>query len=144
MCAIRSISICLCSLAVSLAMFVAQAAAEPVQISPTVDANTTALWLFKEGTGTTVPNEVTGGQPINVALGTWVPGRQNYAVATDSASEPNHGFVNVLDDASNHPQAAITIEAWVKINYTSGYMVSKNTELLIESRGWGLRGAVLR
>ena len=34
-------------------MLVAPAAAEPVQTSLTVDANTTALYLFKEGTGTT-------------------------------------------------------------------------------------------
>ena len=113
-------------LGVSLCEFLRRPLPSRGEISPTVDANTTSLWLFKEGTRATVRNEVTGGQPINVALGTWVPGRENYAVATDSASEPNHGFVNVLDDASNHPQTAITIEAWVKINYTSGYMVSKN------------------
>ena len=49
---------CLCSLVVVAAVLAARAAAEPVQVSPTVDANTTALYRFKEGTGTTTASGV--------------------------------------------------------------------------------------
>ena len=72
------------------------------------------------------PIEVSGGKPINVGKGTWVPGRQYYALATDSASENDKSYIYVVDDASVRPKTAITVEAWVKLKYTSGYLVCKN------------------
>ena len=55
------------SIAILATMLTAQAAAEPVQWSMTVDANTTGLWLFKEGTGTTTACEVAG-MPAGVLI----------------------------------------------------------------------------
>ena len=78
----RFTCVCSCSVMVASAMLVAQAAAEPVQTTLTVDANTTSLWRFKEGTGTTSANDVTGKPVIHVGNDYWVPGRQYYALAT--------------------------------------------------------------
>ncbi len=66
----------LCTLVVVAALLDTRAAAEAVQTSLTVDANTTALWLFKEGTGTTSANAKSGGPVANLNGTNWVMGRQ--------------------------------------------------------------------
>ena len=101
-------------------MLVARAAAEPVQTTFTVDANTTSLWRFTEGTGTTSANDVTGKPVINVGSDNWVPGRQYYALAMDAGLESNASYAYAADDASNRPRTAMTVETWVKLNYGGG------------------------
>ena len=100
------------------------AAAESVQTTFTVDANTTALYLFKEGTGTTTAHEtvLTSPQPANGTLvgAVWAMGRQYYAVATDQ------GYVQIADSTALEPTSAITVEAWVKLQQSTGYVVCKN------------------
>ena len=115
-----------CLLVLAAGLLATEAAAEAVQLSMTADSNTTALYLFKEGTGSTSANEVATGKPLNVGKGTWVPGRKYFALATDSASENDKSYIYVVDDPSIFPKAAITVEAWVKLRYTSGYLVCKN------------------
>jgi hypothetical protein len=117
---LRSLCACLCSLVIVAAIFPGRAAAEAVQISPTVDANTVALWRFREGTGTTSANDVTGKPAVTVGSATWVPGRQYYALATDT------GYAQVADDASTRPRTAITVEIWVKLQRNMGDLISKN------------------
>ncbi len=117
---------CSCSLVVLLVVLTAQVRAESVQTTFAVDANTTALYLFKEGTGPTVMNEVLTGKPINVGKGAWVPGRQYYALATAAASESDKSYIYVVDDPSVRPNSAITVEAWVKSRCATGYLVCKN------------------
>jgi hypothetical protein len=118
--ALRFTYVCSCSLAVAAVMLVARAAAEPVQVSMTVDANTTALYRFREGTGATSANDVTGKPAFTVNKATWVPGRQYYALATDT------GYAYAVDDASNHPRTAMTVEVWTKLNYATGEFICKN------------------
>ncbi len=65
---LRGICISSCSLLIAGALLATEAAAEAVQVSMTVDANTTALYRFREGSGTTSANDVSGGKPINVAM----------------------------------------------------------------------------
>ena len=79
---LRSIYVCSCSLVIVAAMLATQAAAEAVQTSLTVDANTTALYLFKEGTGTSsaceeagVPAAVFNGAPTGFQGGSIMPWR---------------------------------------------------------------------
>ncbi len=100
----RFASIGSCSLVVLLAVLTAQATAEPVQTTFTVNANTTALYLFKEGTGPTVKNEVSTGKPINVGKGTWVAGRQYYALATYAASESDKSYIYVVERPVGTPE----------------------------------------
>ena len=129
-----------CALVIAAALLAAEAAAEAVQVSMTVDANTTALYRFREGSGATSANDVPGGKPINVGKATWVPGRQYFALATDTGKESDASYAYVVDDASNHPRAAMTVEAWVKLNYTNGYLVCKNGIFFI-TLGDGVAGA---
>ena len=117
---LRFACVCSCSLALMAAMHTDWAAAEPVQTSLTVDANTTALYLFKEGTGTSSACEEAG-VPAAVFHGApnWVPGRQYFAVATDS------GYMTVADNEALRPVTAITIEAWVKLAHPGGDLIVK-------------------
>ena len=97
-----------------------------VQTTFTVDANTTSLWRFKEGTGTTSANDVTGKPVMHVGNDNWVPGRQYYALALDAGLESNATYAYAADDVSNHPRTAMTVEAWVKIGSGGGDFVCKN------------------
>ena len=101
-----------------------RAAAEAVQVSPTVDANTTALYRFKEGVGTTTACEVAGVPAGTFNSAIWVPGRQYYAAATGP------GYVTIADNAALRPQNAITVEVWVKLQQSAGDLVCKNTVYL--------------
>ncbi len=114
-----------CSLAILGAVLAARAAAEPVQTSFTVDANTTALWLFKEGTGTTSANAVSGAPAATFYGANWVMGRQYYAVATDS------GYVDINDGSAVRPATAITVEVWAKLQQPGGYLACKNGSYLL-------------
>jgi hypothetical protein len=117
---LRSVCVCSCSVAIAAAMLATQAAAEPVQTAFTVDANTTALYLFKEGTGTTSVCEKAGVPAATFVSGAaWVPGRQYFAVATDS------GYMTVADNAALRPVTAITVEAWVKLQRPAGDLIVK-------------------
>ena len=119
---------CVCSCALALMMvttLAAPAAAESVQTSFTADANTTALWLFKEGTGTTAANSVTGAPAATLSGATWVVGRQYYAIATDS------GYADIADNTAVRPTTAITVEAWVKLKQPGGYLACKNGSYLL-------------
>jgi hypothetical protein len=122
---LRSISVGSCALVVVAAMLATEAAAEAVRTSFTVDANTTALYLFKEGMGTTCANAVTGGPAATFYGANWVPGRQYYAAATDS------GYVQIADNAALRPATAMTAEAWVKLNQAGGYAVCKDGNYLL-------------
>ena len=114
-------TLCLCVFTGVAMVLPGRAIAEPVQLSLTVDANTTALYRFKEGTGTTSANEVSGAPTATLYGATWVPGRQFYAVATDS------GYVSMNDSASAlRPASAITVEVWAKVQRPSGYLACKN------------------
>lgn len=115
----------LCSLAVVAAVLAAQAAAEPVQVSPTVDGNTTALYRFKEGTGTTTACEVAGAPAGTLYGASWVPGREYFAVATGP------GYVQMPDAAALRPQNALTVEVWVKLEQSAGDLVCKNNVYLL-------------
>ena len=119
---LRFISLGVFSLALMATVFSLQAAAEPVQWSMTVDSNTTGLWLFSEGTGTSSACSVTG-MPAAVLTSTapWVPGRINSAVACYP------GYVGIADNAGERPQTAITVEGWFKLERPTGYPVCKNT-----------------
>jgi hypothetical protein len=103
----------------------AQAAAEPVQTSFTADANTTGLWLFKEGTGTSSACEVPGAPAATLNGASWVMGRQYYAVATDS------GYVAIPDGPAVRPAKAFTAEVWVKLQRPGGYVLCKNGSYLL-------------
>ena len=118
--------VCLSSLAVVAAVLTAPAAAEPVQVSPTVDANTTALYRFKEGTGTTTACQVTG-VPAGTFYGGagWVPGREYYAVVTGP------GYVRIPSTAAFNPANALTVETWVKLEQSAGDLICKNTVHMI-------------
>lgn len=122
---LRPASIFSYSLAIVTLLLTARAAAEPVQTSFTVDANTTALYLFKEGQGTSSACEV-GGVPAAVLNGaSWVPGRQYYAVAMDS------GYVSINDAPAVRPTTAVTAEAWIKLQQSSGDLICKNGTYLL-------------
>jgi len=139
---------CACALAVIGVVLGAQAAAEPVQTSLTVDANTTGLWLFKEGTGTTSACEVSRVPAATLNGATWVMGRQYYAVATHS------GYVAIPDCAAVRPADALTAEVWVKLQRYGGYVLCKNGSYLLNAdrtvnarfnvgKGWqGVRGSM--
>jgi len=103
----------------------ARVSAEPVQVSPTVDANTTALYRFKEGSGTTTACEVSGVPVGTFYNAAWVPGREYYAVATGP------GYVRMADNAALRPRNAITVEVWAKLVQSSGDLVCKNTVYLL-------------
>ena len=119
---LRSVYVCSCSLVIAIGMLVGEAAAEAVQVSMTVDANTTALYLFKEGTGTTSACEKTGVPAATfVSNAAWVPGRQYFAVATDS------GYMTVANNSAQRPVTAITVEAWVKLQRPAGDLVVKES-----------------
>ena len=137
----RFTCVCSCSVMVASAMLVAQAAAEPVQTTFTVDANTTSLWRFKEGTGTTSANDVTGKPVIHVGNDYWVPGRQYYALALDAGSESDTSYAYASDDASLRPQTAMTLEVWGKFNYVTGQLILKNGEYRLTLNG-GAIGAM--
>ena len=66
----RSVVVCVWALPVLAAVLAAQTvvASEQVQTVFTVDANTTALYLFKEGTGTTSAPETTSPLPPSAAF----------------------------------------------------------------------------
>ena len=131
-----------CALAFLAAVLATPAAAESVQTSFTVDSNTTALWLFKEGTGTTTANAVSGGPTGTLHGASWVVGRQYYAVATGS------GYVDIPDGSAVRPATAFTVEAWVKLNQPGGYLACKNgsyllmvgknvsAEFMVNTSGW--------
>jgi hypothetical protein len=121
----RSVGVYACALILAVAMLAAEAAAEPVQVAMTVDANTTALYLFNEGTGATTACAVTGVPSATFYGANWVPGRQAYAASTDA------GYVGISDNAALRPITAITVEAWVKLNYPEGYVVCKNGNYLL-------------
>ena len=110
-----------CSLVIVATVLTTQAAAEAVQWSMTVDANTTGLWLFKEGTGTNSACSVTG-MPAGVLTNTapWVPGRNYSAVACYP------GYVAIADNAGERPATAITVEGWFKFERRTGYPICKN------------------
>jgi hypothetical protein len=91
----------------------------------TVDANTTGLWLFKEGTGTTSVCEVPGVPGATLNGASWVMGRQYYAVATHS------GYVAIPDNAAVRPADAITVEVWIKLQRPGGYALCKNGSYLL-------------
>ena len=94
-----------------------------MQTSFTVDSNTTALWLFKEGTGTTTANAVSGG-PIGTLHGaSWVVGRQYYAVATGS------GYVDIPDGSAVRPATAFTVEAWGQAGSARGYLACRTAAI---------------
>ena len=121
--------ICPCLLTLVAAMLPARAVAEPVQTSLTVDANTTALYLFKEGQGNSSACEVSSA-PAALLNGTsWVPGRQYYAVATDS------GYVTVNDCPAVRPTTAVTVEVWLKLKRPSGDLICKNGTYLLRLGG---------
>ena len=128
MCMLRSI----CSLTIVTAIFSVQAlaASEQVQTVFTADANTTALYLFKEGTGTaTAPEHVlTSPQPKAGTLSSsalWTVGRNGNAVATDA------GYVSIPDNSALRPTTALTIEAWVNLNCMGGDLICKNTGYML-------------
>ena len=117
--------VCLCSLAVVIAALAARAAAEPVQVSPTVDANTTALYRFKEGTGATTACQVTGGPVGTFYSAGWAPGREYYAAVTGP------GYVKMLDAAALRPTTALTVEVWVKLEQSAGDLICKNSVYML-------------
>ncbi len=115
---------CLCPIAIAATVLASWAAAsEQVQTSFTVDANTTALYLFREGTGTTVHHEPTtqATQTPDATLNgaNWTTGRQYYAVATDA------GYMTIPDSTTQRPSTAITVEIWVKLDEPDGDVVVK-------------------
>jgi len=116
---------CACALAVVAVVLAGRASAEPVQTSLTVDAHTTGLWLFKEGTGTTSACEVSGVPAATLNGASWVMGRQHYAVATDS------GYVAIPDCPAVRPADAFTAEVWVKLQRPGGYVLCKNGSYLL-------------
>ncbi len=122
MCARHSFVACGRGLLLVAALFAAQTilASEQVQTSLSIDANTTALYLFKEGTGTSSACEEAG-VPAAVFKGApnWVPGRQYFAVATDS------GYMTIEDNEALRPVTAITVEAWVKLAHPGGDLLVK-------------------
>ena len=119
---------CLCSLAVMATLIATRVVAEPVQVTPTVDANTVGLWRFQEGQGDQVAGEA--GAPAGILHGaTWVPGRHGYAVATDS------GHVSINDTPALRPEKALTVEVWVKLVQSGGDLICKNTVYLIRLGG---------
>ncbi len=101
---LRSICAYFCSLVVAATILASWAAAsEAVQTTFTADSHTTALYLFREGSGTTSANELGGGKPINVNNATWVPGRQYYALATDTGQESNSSYAYVVERSVESP-----------------------------------------
>jgi hypothetical protein len=114
--------VCSYALGIVAAVLATRASAEPVQVSMTVDANTTALYLFKEGTGSTSSCEKAGVPSATLTMTTsWVPGRQYYAVATDT------GYMTIADNVALRPVTAITVEAWVKLVRPGGDLVVKES-----------------
>jgi len=107
------------------AMMPPSAKAEKVQTSFTVDANTNALWKFKEGTGTTSANEVAGMPPFVFSGTSWAVGREYYAAALGT------GWMAAAERAELRPRTAITIEFWAKFGVVSGDVVCKNGNYLM-------------
>ncbi len=122
---LRLSGVCLGSLILVAALLATPAVAAPEQVQTlfTADANTTALYLFKEGTGTTTAHETvqTSPQPLNGTLygANWAVGRNGYAVATDA------GYMTIPDNAAQRPASAITVEAWVKLSQPGGDLIVK-------------------
>ncbi len=131
--ALRSACACFCPLVVAATVLASWAAAsEAVQLTFTADGHTTALYLFTEGTGTTVhhtpvPTMSTSQQaPDGSLVGAyWAMGRQYYAVATDQ------GYVSINACTAVCPTSAITVEAWIKPQQSTGYVLSKNGSYLL-------------
>ena len=85
---------------------------EPVQHQLTADADTTALYLLREGLGATTMGEPGGTAHLRGAA--WVPGREHWAVAMAG------GYLELPDAPENRPAAAITVEMWVKLAHVGG------------------------
>ena len=100
-----------------------------MQTTFTKDANTAGLWLFKEGTGTTTANEVSGMPVGTFQSAAWAMGRQYYAVATDA------GYLQILYNAAIVPSSAITVEAWIKVQQSAGYLICNNGSFTISMGG---------
>jgi polysaccharide biosynthesis protein PslG len=119
---------CLCALAVLTTIVATRVAAEPVQATPTVDANTVGLWRFQEGQGDRVAGEA--GAPAGKLHGaTWVPGRKGFAVATDS------GYVSIDDSPALRPEKALTVEVWIKLVQSGGDLICKNSVYMLRLGG---------
>jgi hypothetical protein len=86
-----------------------------------IDSSTTGLWRFKEGSGTTSADEITGGPAATLSTGTtWISGQDYYAISFNGSN------VQIPDNVALRPATAITVEAWAKLNAAGGDLVTKN------------------
>eukprot|EP01052_Picozoa_sp_SAG31_P028094 SAG31_NODE_2682_length_5257_cov_9.066693_3_plen_149_part_00 len=83
------------------------------------DAHTTALYLFKEGSGAQTAAEV-GDEAAVLHGASWAVGRHYFAMATSS------GYVGVPDSVATRPPGAFTVELWAKLSKLGGDLVCKN------------------
>lgn len=102
---------------------------EQVQRQLVADASTTALYLFREGTGDTTAPEADLGPTAALHGAQWAIGREYFATATGS------GYVGVPDSLATRPAAGLSVEIWVKFDKVGGDLVCKNSAYMLRMGG---------
>jgi hypothetical protein len=106
-----------------------------IHVTPSVDVNTRALWLFDESSGTTTYDETTnnndgtlGGDGLGTDLPTWTSGISGNALNYDGIDD----YVEVNDDPSLRLSSSYSVELYTKIDD-----LSSNRDLIVKGNVFG-------